>query len=697
MASRREIRSRYRKSAEELVSRMTVREMISQLLHSSPAIPRLGIPAYNWWNEGLHGAARSGTATVFPQAIALASMFDRPFMEEIGNAVSSEQRAKYNAYSSHGDRGIYKGLTVWSPNINIFRDPRWGRGQETYGEDPCLTASLAVSFIKGLQGDGEVLKTASCIKHFIAHSGPEPLRHRFNATVSAKDLEETYLPAFRKCVMEGDVDGVMGAYSMIDGEPCCGTHLIEKTIRGEWGFDGVFISDCWAVRDFHEQHHVTRTPQESAALALRSGCDMNCGCTYSYLEKAYDMGLVSKEEIRKAAERVFQTRFSLGLFDEKTEYDGLSLDIVSSKEHRNASLKASRNSIVLLENRDGFLPLQNVGKVAVIGPNADSRSALWGNYHGTSMRYTTVLDGFRSILGDDRVLYSEGSHLVKAHVERLAEDDDRIAEAVSIAERCDVSVLCLGLDEAVEGEMHDDGNGGIAGDRKDLRLPECQRRLLEAVAAVGRPVVVVLLSGGAIDPEIGDKPAVKALLEAWYPGEYGGRAIAETILGINNPSAKLPVTFYRSSEKLMDYESYSMENRTYRYFRGEPLYPFGHGLSYTSFSYSGASFDEDANRVSVWVENTGDRDGDEITLAFVHCSSPDAPPNPVLAGFARTGLVSKERRLVSVELADDAFTLVSSDGVRYPAYGDWEIFVGSGQEGFCSNGIKIRHRKEKNR
>ncbi len=672
---KKEIREKARERASELVAKMTLKEMMSSLLYDSPEIKRLNIPSYNWWNEGLHGAARSGTSTVFPQAIALAAMFDKDFMRMIGNIVSTEQRAKYNAYSSHNDRGIYKGLTIWSPNINIFRDPRWGRGQETYGEDPYLTGELGSAFVDGLQGEGNVFKSAACIKHFVAHSGPEPERHHFNAIVSKKDLEETYTPAFRRIIKRTAVDGIMGAYSAINGEPSCATKLIDELIRDKWHFDGVFISDCWALRDIHENHHLTKTSEESAALALKRGCDLNCGCTYNYLERAYSKGLINKDDIRKAAERVYTTRFELGLFDKETEYDNIPLSVIESDEHKAASLKASVSSIVLLENRDEFLPIKRELNIAVIGPNADSRTALHGNYHGTSSRLTTILEGVRHY--SDNVLYSEGSGLTKRNVERLARPDDRVAEAVAVAEQADVVLLALGLDERIEGEMHDDGNGGIAGDKADLRLPESQRILLDALDKVGKPIILVLLSGGALNPEIENKNNVKALLQGWYPGEYGGEAIARIIYGLECPSARLPITFYKSSEDLPAYSDYSMAGRTYRYFTKPVLYPFGYGLSYTSFSYSELEYDSVNNAVAFFIANTGGRDGDEVTLVFAKTESEDSPSNSSLVGFIRTHLKAGESERALIELSDEAFTLVNDEGERYEKKGKWILRIGN--------------------
>lgn len=672
---RKEIRKKYHQRAVDLVKKLTLKEMMSQLLYDSPSIPRLDIPAYNWWNEGLHGAARSGTATVFPQAIGLASSFDRNLLYRVGDTISTEQRAKYNAFSRLGDRGIYKGLTVWSPNINLFRDPRWGRGQETYGEDPYLTSELAVSFIHGLQGDGDVLKTAATAKHFYAHSGPEKERHHFNAIVSKKDAEESYLPQFRAAVKRGDVDGIMSAYSAVNGEALSASSEIEEYLRKELGFDGIVISDCWALRDIHEGHHITSSPEESAALALKRGCDLNCGCTYRYLEKALSKGLVNREDIEKACIRVFETRFSLGLFDDKTEYDNISLSEIESSKHRNLSLKASLESIVLLENRDSFLPLKREQKFAIIGPNANSRSALWGNYHGTSSRYVTILDAFREYVGDSNVYYSEGCALQSSHVERLGEDNDRLSEAIAFASLSDVVVLCLGLDEKIEGEMHDDGNGGIAGDKDNLYLPTSQRILLKELNNLGKPIIVVLLSGGSLDSEIESMENVKALLQGWYPGEYGGEAIAKIILGKSNPSGKLPVTFYRGDEVLPPFESYSMENRTYRFFNGKPLYPFSYGLSYTTYKYSNAELNKEKNKVSVDVENTGNYNGDEISFVFV-LSTRDYPISS-LCGFTRTTVLKEKKRRVTISLSSDAFTYVTEEGKREGLTSPITLHIGS--------------------
>ena len=672
--------------AEDLVSQMKLSEMMSQLRHDAPQIMRLNIPSYNWWNEGLHGSARSGTATVFPQAIGLAASFDEQLLHRCGQVVSIEQRAKYNLYQKEGDRDIYKGLTVWSPNVNIARDPRWGRTQETYGEDPYLTSRLAVAFIKGLQGEQEVLRCAACVKHLAAHSGPEPNRHSFNAVVSNKDLQETYLPAFEAAVKEAKVDAVMGAYSAVNGEPCCGSPtLMRELLRETWLFKGMYISDCWAIRDFHLGHKVTKNEEESAALALKSGCDLNCGCEYRALERAYQKGLITKEDITQATIRVFTTRFKLGMFDLKTPYDDLGIEHLDSEEHANIAYEASLRSIVLLKN-DTLLPLQGdkLQTIAVIGPNADSTKALWGNYHGTSSRYVTILQGIKQRTeGYARILYSEGSSLTKEKVERLAKEDDRLSEAVFMAKASDVVVLCLGLDESVEGEMRDDGNGGWAGDKQDLRLPLCQRKLLKAVADTGKPIVLLLLCGGSLDPEIEEYPNVKALVQAWYPGQEGGRAIASLLFGMSNFSAKLPVTFYKSSAPLPDFSDYSMKGRTYRYCNYDAvLYPFGFGLSYCTFRYGIESIQQKVDKEVVLVatvRNTSQYDGREVLQLYMTSNSFDAPPHPTLCGVQSVPLAKGEEKKVSFTLKNQQFTAVNDEGIRYPITGQFTFFVGGSQ------------------
>ena len=673
-------REQARKLAEELVGRMTIEERAGQLRFDAPAIERLGIPAYNWWNEGLHGLARGGTATSFPQAIGMAAMFDETLSEQIGAVISDEARAKYNALSRQGDRDIYHGLTIWSPNINIFRDPRWGRGQETYGEDPFLTARLGSAFVRGLQGNGKTLKTAACAKHFAVHSGPEALRHSFDAKASPKDMEETYLPAFRTLVETG-VESVMGAYNRTNGEPCCASTYLMDKLRGEWGFEGYFVSDCWAIRDFHESHGVTSMPVQSVRMALKAGCDLNCGCTYQQAMTAYTMGLISEEEITRSAVRLFTTRFMLGILgDEGSEYDALTYDLIESPDHLALAHQAGLESCVLLKN-NGLLPLDpdTCGTIGVIGPNANSRRALIGNYHGTASRYVTVLEGIQDYVGDRcRVLYSQGCDLCADRAEDLAKPGDRLAEAAAVAKASDTVILVLGLDETLEGEEGDTGNSYSSGDKEDLLLPEPQRLLLDRVLEAGKPTTVILLAGSSIDLQQANDKA-DAILLAWYPGAGGGRAVADLLFGKASPSGKLPVTFYRN-EALKDmpaFTDYSMAGRTYRYYQGEPLYPFGYGLTYGDCRVTDLSADRE--KAILTIRNDGERDtGEVLQLYMQDKESHFAPPNPVLCGFKRIFLHAGEEIKVTLPIDAQAFSLVNDEGKRVCGSGCFILYAGLG-------------------
>ena len=628
-----------KEKAHELVSQMTLEEKASQLRYDAPAIPRLGVPTYNWWNEALHGVARAGVATSFPQAIAMAAAFDDELLKTVGDAVAAEGRAKYNEYSRHDDRDIYKGLTFWSPNVNIFRDPRWGRGHETYGEDPYLTSRLGVAYVEGLQGsqDDDFMKTAACAKHFAVHSGPESVRHEFDAQASKKDMYETYLPAFEACVKEAGVEAVMGAYNRTNGEPCCGSPtLIQNILREEWDFQGHYVSDCWAIADFHMHHMVTKTPEESAALALKSGCDVNCGVTYLHLLKAYQQGLVTEEEITQAAERLFTTRFLLGCFD-KNEYDDIPYEVVECKEHLELAQKMAKESMVLLKN-DGILPLNKDGlkTIGVIGPNADSRTPLVGNYHGTSSRYITLLEGIQDFVGEDvRVYYSEGCHIYKDRVEGLGWKQDRISEALTVAEHSDVVVLCLGLDENLEGEEGDTGNSYASGDKKDLELPESQRELLEAVAC--------------------------------------------------SPSGKLPVTFYKDLEGFPAFEDYSMKGRTYRYLEKEPLYPFGYGLTYgqvcvKAAELTGAVEEGKELTIKAMVENSGKYDTDDVIQVYIKdLDSKNAVPNHSLCAFKRVSLKKGEKAEILLKVPYEALMAVDEEGKKYVDSSHFVLSVGTSQ------------------
>lgn len=675
-----------RSQAVKLISQMTIDEKIGQLTYQSPAIERLGIPSYNWWNEALHGVARAGTATVFPQAIGLAATFDADLLTRVADVIATEARAKFNVSSRKGDRDIYKGLTFWTPNVNIFRDPRWGRGHETYGEDPYLTSRLGVAFIRGLQGEGGIMKTSACAKHFAVHSGPEDIRHEFNAVVSEKDLFETYLPAFEACVKEAGVESVMGAYNRVNGEACCGSYrLLRDILRGQWGFRGHVVSDCWALKDFHEYHRVTKTPVESAALALDAGCDLNCGNMFLHLKSAWMQNLVSEEQITEAAVRLYTTRFKLGLF-EKTDYDEIPYTAVACKEHQDLSLKVAEESIVLLKN-SSILPLDisSLKTIGVIGPNADSRLALKGNYYGTPPCYVTPLEAIHDIAADQvRVMYSAGCELCADRSEVLALAGDRIAEAVTVAELSDVVILCLGLDESLEGEELDVGNHVGSGDKTDLLLPKVQRELLEKVTAVGTPVILCLMAGSSVDIEYADKNC-DAVLAAWYPGARGGKAIANVLFGKTSPGGKLPVTFYRSSNTLPAFTDYSMKGRTYRYMAEEPLYPFGYGLTYGKLkvdlmkSDSGIP-DEGGFEMNLLLHNDSGRDISEVVQVYIQAvDSPYAPPNPVLCMFKRVDVPAGVKIPLSLSIPSESFSVVDEEGKRIRPGGTWEIYAGISQ------------------
>lgn len=655
--------------AAELVARMTLEEKTSQLTYRSPAIPRLGIPAYNWWNEALHGVARAGTATSFPQCIGMAAAFDSGMVQEVADVISTEGRAKYNESVRKGDRDIYKGLTFWCPNINIFRDPRWGRGHETFGEDPYLTSRLGVSYVRGLQGNGKYLKTAACAKHFAVHSGPEQGRHEFNSVVSKKDLWETYLKAFEACVKEAGVEGIMGAYNRLNGEACCASKgLLTDILRGQWGFSGYVVSDCGAIADIHEHHHITAGAEESAALALSSGCDLNCGSIYLYVLKAVKDGLIEEKAVDQAVGHLLATRLRLGLFEE-TEYDSIPFEVVECKKHLSLARQVARRTMVLLKN-DGILPLakEKLHSIAVIGPNADSIAALKANYNGTSSRYMTMLAGIQEAVGDEvRVYYAEGSHLYRETSEGGAAAGDRVKEAVSAAERSDVVVMCLGLDASIEGEEGDASNEYAAGDKKTLSLPKCQLRLFEEVAKTGRPIVLCILSGSALDLSFAEEHA-GAILQVWYPGAEGGAAAADLIFGKESPSAKLPVTFYRSVEDLPPFGDYAMEGRTYRYFKGKPLYPFGYGLNYGDMRCTAAGIDRRADGsyyVTAKIRNAGAADTRDVLQVYVkNTTSEYAPENSCLCAMQPVFLKAGEEKEVTVRVREEELYITDEDGKR---------------------------------
>jgi len=814
--------------AEDLVSRMTLEEKVGQLVNDAKPVERLGIPEYNWWNECLHGVARAGKATVFPQAIGMAATFDREMMLRMAEVTSTEARARYNLHQAAGNRGIYQGLTFWSPNINIFRDPRWGRGHETYGEDPYLTGELAVQFIRGLQGDHpRYLKTVATAKHYVVHSGPEPLRHSFDAVADVRDFRDTYLPAFRKSVRQAGVYSVMCAYNRYMGEPCCGSaKLQEELLRGELGFEGYIVSDCGAIRDFYNGHDLVETPEEAASMGLLAGTDLNCGSRYNHLVKAVEQGLLDESTINKSVKRLMVARMKLGMFDpqDQVPWSDVSPEVVAGPDHRTVALEMAKKSMVLLRNDDALPLSKSLRKVAVIGPNADNTDAQLGNYNGTPVDPVSVLDGIRQKLADsaevryalgcthheglpyletvpgeflfrdedgtepglsvrffsgpeaegvplhegvheavdfwwqdgtppvegleddnyavewtgylvpgitgDYAIGAEGKYFVfvldgdtlstvrsvhhpnktsstvrleagRSYALRLVMHDRHgdapialhwqepgaasVSEAVGLARWADQVVLVMGLSPRLEGEEMRgmDLEGFHAGDRTSLDLPAVQKNLIRQIRYTGKPVVLVLMNGSALSINE-ENASLPAILEAWYGGEAAGTAVADVLFGDYNPAGRLPVTFYRSADDLPPFESYDMEGRTYRYFNGEVLYPFGYGLSYTTFAYDNLILDRqeiqtgDSVLVSVEVSNLGDRDGEEVVQLYVrkkeseyHRSLRD------LRGFERIPVKKGQTRVVTMPLGTDDLSVYDPESGTYVVEkGDYEILAG---------------------
>lgn len=675
-----------------LISQMTLSEKVSQMVHTAPAIERLGLPEYNWWNECLHGVGRAGVATVFPQAIGMAASFDAPLLEKVATAISDEARAKHHAALRQGNRAQYFGLTYWTPNINLFRDPRWGRGQETYGEDPYLTSRLGVAFIRGLQGNhARYLKLVATAKHYAVHSGPEPLRHQFNAVVSPRDLRESYLPHFRAAVQEAKVASVMGAYNRVNGEPCCGSPtLLQKILREEWGFDGYVVSDCWAIKDFHTGHGVTNSPVESAALAARHGCDLNCGCLFLELVEAVKQGLISEAEIDRNLARLLTARFKLGMFDPpaRVPWSKLSPNIVGCEKHRRLARQMACESIVLLKN-NGILPLRkDLNNLAVLGPNALSISALLGNYNGFAPSMTTIAEGILAKV-------SAGTQVVIAAGCELSGD-----RPLSFGEfwgtprdKADAIIAVVGYTAELEGE---EGCVQGDGDRHKYGLPGRQQELLEKLHELGKPLIVVCLAGSPVDLSWAQEHAAAVLL-AWYPGAEGGHAVADVLFGDYNPAGRLPITFPKSYEQLPPFEDYSMRGRTYRFMEQEPLYRFGYGLSYTKFKYSklkirpsrGSAVQRRAAvasaaptgwTVSAEVQNIGERAGDEVVQLYVKDRQASVPvPRLHLEGFARLHLKPGQKKIVQFQLTASQLMCYDDNGQPFLEPGEFEISVGGGQ------------------
>ncbi len=684
----------FEERAQDLVSRMTLEEKISQMGYMSTALPRFALEDYNWWNECLHGVARNGTATVFPQAIAMAAAFDEELLARVATAISDEARAKHHAAARQGDFGIYKGLTFWTPNINIFRDPRWGRGHETYGEDPVLTARLGVAFCRALQGDDpKYLKAIATVKHFAVHSGPEKLRHELDVQVSLKDMKETYLPAFKACVKAGAYS-VMGAYNRVNGEPACGSRtLLQDILRKKWGFKGYVVSDCGAVEDFDQHHKITADGAESAAMAVKNGCDLCCGAVFERLKEAVERGLVDEAAITESCRRLILARMKLGMFDDDAHvpYAAIPFEVNDCEEHHELALEAARRSLVLLKN-DGLLPLNRdrLRTVAVIGPNADHIPALTANYNGKPSECYTVLQGVKALCPGARVLYAPGCTLSgKPDQEAWGERPGAgLAEAITCASLADVVILVTGLDATMEGEEGDAGDG----DKTSLALPEMQQRLLEAVAGAGRPVILVNMTGSAVELAPAQERCA-AILQAWYPGQYGGLAVAETLLGLNNPSGRLPITFYKDLSQVPDFTDYSMEGRTYRYLSEEPLYPFGYGLSYTRFGYSqlkissGSLKAGDELTCTVTVANRGETGGWEtVQLYMAGPQGADGQPLRALKGFRSLYLEPGDKMKVTFVLEPEDLACVRDDGEVWLEEGQYRLWVG----GHNGDGLSAR-------
>jgi beta-glucosidase len=820
---------------DDLISRMTLEEKASQMMNAAAANERLGIPEYDWWNEALHGVARAGFATVFPQAIGLAATWDEKLIHDVADVASTEARAKHHEFARNGERGRYKGLTFWSPNINIFRDPRWGRGQETFGEDPYLTSRIGVAFVKGLQGDDpRYLKVVSTPKHYAVHSGPEPERHVFDAVASERDLRETYLPAFRATVTEGKAAAVMCAYNRLDGEPCCANKKLTNILRNEWGFTGHVVSDCGAIDDIYKFHKFVKTEAEASAIAVKAGTDLTCGREYKSLVKAVKDGLITEAEINLSLKRLLTARFRLGMFDppEMVAYARIPFSENDTPAHRELALKTAQKSIVLLKNENNLLPLKKAVKtLAVIGPNADAPEVLLGNYNGQPSKSVTPLAGIREkVSSSTKVLYALGTTLIgeevapvspsaltlngkgsgagfkgeyfnnkdlqgppvvvrtdeqinfdwsrgrpapqinednfsvrwtgkftppetgKYQLGIVADDGARfyldgrlivdawkikqanqirtemkevkleagrdydirieyyddirsaiakfvwafpgfterlIDEAVTTARQADAVVMVMGISAALEGEeMPVKIEGFRGGDRTDLSLPKAQETLLKAIHATGKPIVLVLLNGSALAVNWADEN-VSAILDAWYPGEEGGTAIADVLFGDYNPSGRLPITFYKSVAQLPPFEDYRMQGRTYRYFKDEPLYPFGFGLSYTKFKYDGLKFSKtrikagEELQVSVNLQNVGMLAGDEVAQLYITDIAASVPvPIRSLAGIQRVFLKPGEQQMLSFKLSARQMSVIDNNGRRVIEPGDFLVSLGGKQPGF---------------
>jgi beta-glucosidase len=673
---------------DDLVSQMTLEEKISQMVHDAPAIERLGVPAYNWWGECLHGVGRAGVATVFPQAIGLAATWDTDLIYRVATAISDEARAKHHEALRRGIHKQYLGLTFWSPNVNIFRDPRWGRGQETWGEDPFLTGEMGAAFVRGLQGDHpRYMKAAACAKHYAVHSGPEKDRHTFNAVVSKRDLYATYLPAFKKLVTEAKVEAVMGAYNRLLGEPCCASQLLLVDIlRGQWGFQGHVVSDCWALNDIHTNHQVTQDAAESAALALKAGCDIECGVTYAYLGEAVERGLITEADIDRSLARTLTTRFKLGMFDPPSEvpYASIPMSVVGCEAHRQLAYEAAVKSVVLLKNQDNILPIRDtVRSIFVTGPCAANVDILLGNYFGLNALLTTLLEGIVGCVPKAiRVEYHPGCQLT-------APNAIPMSWAPFMAARSDLTIACMGTSPLMEGEQGESILSAQEGDRSDITLPDVQVAFIKEIAAKGTKIVLVLTGGSPIAlGELAD--LVQAVVFVWYPGQEGGKAVADVLFGQAAPSGKLPLTFPRSLDDLPPFEDYNMAGRTYRYSTAEPLYPFGFGLSYTRFAYSGLTLAKETVKagealpIRFTLTNTGQVEAEEVAQIYLSDLEASVPvPIHNLVGFQRVRLAPGESKTLEFTITSEMMMLFNDDGRQRLEPGQFRLTVGG-----CSPGVR---------
>ncbi len=687
------------KRIQDLINRLTLEEKAWQMMHNSPAIERLGIPEYNWWNEALHGIGRSGVATVFPQAIGMGATFDQNLILEVATAISDEARGNHNTAVKNGYRRQYSGLTFWTPNINIFRDPRWGRGQETYGEDPFLTGLLGTAFVKGLQGDHpKYLKTAAAAKHYAVHSGPEKLRHEFNAVASQKDMWETYLPAF-KALVDADVETIMCAYNATNGEPCCANkYLLQDVLRDKWNFDGHIVSDCWALVDFYEGHKVVATPEEAAALGIKSGVNLNCGSVYPSLVEAVNQGLVTEKEIDEQLAILLKTKFKLGLMDpvDDNPYAHLTSENINTEEHRHLAREVAQKSLVLLKN-DNVLPLRNdLAKYFITGPNATSIEVLLGNYHGVNPNLVTVLEGIAAAIEPQSQLqYRQGTLLDRPNVN--PQD-----WASPNAGNSDATIAVLGISGVLEGEEGESIASETFGDRLDYNLPQNQidylRKLREA--AEGKPVIAVITGGSPMNLQEVHELA-DAVLLVWYPGEEGGNAVADVIFGKVSPSGRLPITFPMSLDDLPPYEDYNMQGRTYKYMDAEPMYPFGYGLSYTDFEYSDIKLSEKRIKkgkslnASITVTNTGDTKAEEVVQLYISdLKTSVRAPKYQLFGIQRVALEPGASEEIIFEITPQMMELVNLEGERVLESGDFKIYLGGSSPGKRSTELGIQPSKE---